>query len=92
MAALASLLFFYSHWNGLLRAKEVVIIDTGHHLTSQPMDVVLSESRDLANIYLSWSIADIGSAYRGLADWSEKPVSLGFAKYGPSILFQKFFI
>ena len=43
MAALARLLFFYSHWNGL----EVVIIDTGHHLTSHPMDVVLSESRDL---------------------------------------------
>ena len=25
--------------NGLLRAKGVVILDTGHHLTSHPMDI-----------------------------------------------------
>jgi hypothetical protein len=34
-----SLLFFEHQGNGLLRAKGVVILDTGHHLTSRPTDI-----------------------------------------------------
>ena len=39
LAALMSLLFIEIQWNGLLRAKGVVILDTGHHLTSHPTDI-----------------------------------------------------
>ena len=39
LAALTSLLFIGIQWNGLLRAKGVVILDTGHHLTSYPTNV-----------------------------------------------------
>ena len=30
--------------NGLLRAKGVVVIDTGHHLTSHPMDISCNQN------------------------------------------------
>jgi hypothetical protein len=33
-----SLLFFDYQGNDLLRAKGIVILDTGHHLTSHPTD------------------------------------------------------
>ena len=39
LAALTSLLFIEMQWNGLLRAKGVVILDTGYHLTSHPTDI-----------------------------------------------------
>ena len=39
LVALTSLLFIEIQWNGLLRAKGVVILDTGHHLTSHPTDI-----------------------------------------------------
>ena len=38
-----SLLFYEIQWNGLLRAKGVVIFDTGHHLTSHPTDMLRNE-------------------------------------------------
>ena len=50
LAALTSLLFIETQRNGLLRAKEVVILDTGHHLTSHPMDMTTGASvTDLSN-------------------------------------------
>ena len=39
MTALTSLLFVEILWNGLLRGKGVVILDTGHRLTSHPTDI-----------------------------------------------------
>ena len=38
-----SLLFYEIQWNGLLRAKGVVIFDTGHHLTSHPTGMFRNE-------------------------------------------------
>ena len=43
LAALTSLLFIETQRNGLLRAKEVVILDTGHHLMSHPTDMTTNE-------------------------------------------------
>ena len=39
LAALSSLLFIEIQWNGFLRAKGFVILDTGHHLTSRSTDM-----------------------------------------------------
>ena len=35
----ASRPFIEIQWNGLLHAKEIVIFDMGHHLTSHPTDI-----------------------------------------------------
>ena len=43
LAAFTSLLFIESQWNGLLRAKGVVILDTGQHITTHPMDILWAE-------------------------------------------------
>ena len=39
LEALMNLLFYEIQWNGLLRAKGVVILDMGPHLTSYPTDL-----------------------------------------------------
>ena len=41
LTALTSLLFIEIQRNGLLRAKGVIILDTGHHLTSHPTDITV---------------------------------------------------
>ena len=42
--------------NGLLRAKGVVVIDTGHHLTSHPMDISCNPIWLKSDLYLRYHI------------------------------------
>ena len=49
----ASLIFVEIQWNGLLCAKRVVFLDTGHHLTSHPTDS--GYLREPTNIYITFN-------------------------------------
>ena len=44
---LTSLFSIEIQWNGLLRAKWVVILDTGHYLTSHPTDIKSSYEKQI---------------------------------------------
>ena len=55
LVAPTSLLFIEIQWNGLLRAKGVVILDTEHHLTSHPTDIQdrnIKNSQQLENSFI----------------------------------------
>ena len=43
LVALTSLLFFEIHRNGLLRAKGIVILYTGHHIMSHPTNININK-------------------------------------------------